>query len=102
MTREDFQKDHGKQWAQIVRAPSFQQGMVFLSIQELERIKNLTDEQISTNAVTILSDLRGRLRHEAELMSLPTIEDAVTNDPVSDGKYASQEEEFFQQTQVKP
>lgn len=72
---QEFQKTHGQQWARIVGMSSFNAGMVHLSIQALDKIRGLTDDEITKNSVTILSDLRGRLQHEHALFSLPVPEE---------------------------
>ena len=72
---EEFQKAHGQQWGKILGMSSFNAGMIHLAIQAMEGIRNLSDDEITRNAAIILSDLRGRLRHESELLSLPVIVD---------------------------
>jgi len=98
MTLEEFHKAHGPAWARITNLPSFTQGMIFLSLQHTEQIKNLTDEQISMNAVTILAELRGRLRMEAELMALPTMEEPAPFNPLRED-YVDAEKEAFEEDQ---
>lgn len=73
MTLEEFQQEHGAEWSKIVNSCSFTQGMIFLSLEATAYIKNLSDEQIKNDAPIILADLRGRMRHEAELFALPII-----------------------------
>lgn len=76
MTLEEFQDLHGAQFGQVLKLPSFNAALVFLSLQVCEEIKQKTDTEIRDNAVIILADLRGRLRHEFELLSLPVPQQA--------------------------
>lgn len=98
MTIEEFHKAHGPAWARISRLPSFAQGLIFISIQHLEMVKLLQDHEISTNAVGILSELRGRLRMEAELMALATMEEPLPSDPLRES-YVDPEKEAFEESQ---
>lgn len=70
MTTEEFQAQYGEDFARILNSPAFSAGMIHLTIAVTNRVKNLSDEEIQRNSVTILSDLRGRLRHESELIAL--------------------------------
>lgn len=95
---EEFQKKHGRAWAKIIELPSFNAGMVHLSIQAMETIKRLSDQEIKDNSAIILADLRGRLRHETELFSLPVlIEPEVTDDVRED--YPNSIDEHFAEHQ---
>lgn len=84
-TLEEFQKTHGEAFAHILQNPAFNAGMIHLSIGLMNTIKRLTDDQITNNAVVILSDLRGRLLHETALFTL-----ALPPEP--EGKHELQEE----------
>ncbi len=93
---QEFQKTHGQQWQKIVGMRSFNEGLILLNVAATEAIRQLTDDEISRNAVTILSDLRGRLRHEHALLSLPVPKEPMpTNDIRED--YADAVEEAFQE-----
>ncbi len=94
MTIQEFHKKHGPAWARIANISSFTEGLIFLSLQHTEQIKQLTDEQITSNSVMILAELRGRLRFEAELMALPTMEESVPT-PVLREDYVDSEQEAF-------
>lgn len=94
--QEEFKTAHGRQWAKIVGLSSFNAGMIHLSIQALDTIRNLSDDQITKNSVTILSDLRGRLRHESELFALPVIEEDVPTGDIRED-YPDQIEEAFKE-----
>lgn len=100
MTIEEFHKVHGPAWARITNLPSFTQGMIFLSIQHLEMVRTLQDHEITSNAVTILSELRGRLRMEAELMALPAMEEPTPTTPLSE-EYPDSENEAWEEQQRK-
>lgn len=99
---EEFHKKHGPMWARIANISSFTEGLIFLSLQHTERIKNLEDHEITTNAVTILAELRGRLRMEAELLALPTLEEQVPVQTLRE-EYPNSEQEAYdeQQRQLK-
>lgn len=84
-TLEEFQNLHGEAFAHILANPAFNAGMIHLSIDLMNSIKRLSDEQITNNAVVILSDLRGRLLHETAFYTL-----ALTPEPA--GKTDLQEE----------
>ncbi len=75
---EDFKKAHGLAWAKILNMRSFTAGMIHLNISMMEEIKHLSDDDITRNSVTILAGLRGRLLHEAALLSLPIMEEEST------------------------
>lgn len=98
MTRDDFQKAHGLQWAKIIGMRSFSEGMVLLSIELMENIKNLSDQQIREDASIILADLRGRLQHESALFDLPVIHEQSASGEIQT-EYVDQEEEFHKQHQ---
>lgn len=95
MTIEEFQDLHGAQFGQVLRLPSFNAALVFLSLQVCESIKLLNDDQIRENAPIILADLRGRLRHEHELVSLP-IPQEQPNQNLQE-EYVDQVKEHFEQ-----
>lgn len=97
MTLEEFQDLHGAQFGQVLKLPSFNAALVFLSLQVCEGIKLLTDDQIRDNAVIVLSDLRGRLRHEFELLSLPVPQQAPTEQLTEE--YVDPAKEAFEQFQ---
>lgn len=94
--REQFQKQHGREWASIINQPSFNAGMVHLSVEALDRIRRLTDEEIRENSIIILSDLRGRLWHETELLSLPVIIEAAPTGDIAE-EYPNSVDELYQE-----
>lgn len=69
-TLEEFQHLHGEAFAHILANPAFNAGMIHLSIDLMNTIKRLSDAEITSNAVVILSDLRGRLLHETAFYTL--------------------------------
>ncbi len=95
---EEFQKSHGRQWAKIIGMSSFNAGMIHLKIQAMEQIRTLSDDEITRNAVTILSGLRGLLQHEFQLFGLPVITD---DEPLADlrEEYPEQINEAFEEQQ---
>ena len=95
MTLEEFQDRHGTQFGQILKLPAFNEALVFLSLKVCEEVKMLNDSEIRDNAVIILSDLRGRLRHEFELLSLPVPQEAPKENLVEE--YVDQVAENFDQ-----
>lgn len=98
MNLEEFQALHGEAFAHILNNPAFSAGMIHLTIATTNRLKNLTDQEIRDNAAVILSDLRGRLRHEAELIALAVPpEPNGLGDPMED--YPDGIEEHFKETQ---
>lgn len=97
MTLEEFHKAHGPAWARISNLPSFAQGLIFISLQHLEMVKALEDHQITNNAVTILSELRGRLRMEAEIMGLATMEEPLPTAPLQEDYVDSEQEAWKEQ-----
>lgn len=97
MTDEEFLKSHGLQWAKIIQMNSFTAGMIRLTLEATARIQNLSDEEIKENSVVILSDLRGRLKHEAELFALPIPPEEPP--PEIREEVVNQEEEFFKEQQ---
>lgn len=99
---EEFHKAHGPAWARITSFSSFNAGLTFISIQHTREILALTDEEIAAKAVVILSEIRGRLRMEAELLALPTMEEQIPVQTLREEYVDSQEEAFTeQQRQLK-
>jgi hypothetical protein len=71
MTRtEEFQKKYGPDYAKTIHEPAFTDAMLLLNLEKLDRIVNLSDEEIEKHSREILSDLRGHLKHELDLMML--------------------------------
>ena len=68
--------------------------MTRISLNTLERIASLTDIEITQNSVTILADLRGQLRHENALLSLPVVAEPVTQVEVREEPVDQVEESF--------
>lgn len=98
MTIEEFHERHGAKWARIINLPSFNDGLIFVSLQHTQRLLNLTDAEITTNAVMILSEIRGRLRMQAEIMALPTLEEPTQEAPLTE-EYPNSEEEAWAEMQ---
>jgi hypothetical protein len=71
MTRtEEFQKKYGPDYAKTIHQPAFTDAMLLLNLEKLDRIVNLSDEEIEKHSREILADLRGHLKHELDLMML--------------------------------
>jgi hypothetical protein len=71
MTRvEEFQKKYAGDYAKAIHEPSVMDGLMLLNLEKLDRIVNLSDEEIEKHSREILSDLRGHLKHELDLMML--------------------------------
>lgn len=94
MTIEEFHKKHGPAWAHILSISSTTEGLIFLSLQHTQRILNYTDEQIIQHGVGLMFELRGRLRMEAEIMGLATMEEPKESVQVRED-YVNPEEEAF-------
>ena len=69
---QEFQKAYGAALLQITQSTPFREAMYLLNKAKLASITGLTDEHIEKNGREILADLRGHLKHEDDLMSLPT------------------------------
>jgi hypothetical protein len=67
---EEFQKKHAGDYAKAIHEPSVMDGLLLLNLDKLDRIVNLSDEEIEKHSREILSDLRGHLKHELDLMML--------------------------------
>src|SRR5882724_6579863 len=68
---EEFQKECGEEWSKIVHSKAFTAAMVLLSAEKTNAIVQLSDEHIEKNGREILADLRGHLKHENDLFTLP-------------------------------
>lgn len=69
---EQFLAQHGTEWTQIVNGRAWPAAMTLASVEKLERIAQLSDEDIRINGQIILADFRGHLQHENALSDLPT------------------------------
>lgn len=96
--KEEFQKTHGLQWAKIVNMSSFNAGLIALNMDALDVIRNLTDDQITKNSVTILAALRGRLQHESELFGLPIMTEEPATGDIRE-EYVDQIDEAFAESE---
>ena len=67
---DEFQVQYGAEWLSITKSPAFLAGMQLLNVRKLKGLTALTDEQIEKNGREILSDLRGHLQHEEDLLTL--------------------------------
>jgi hypothetical protein len=79
---DNFQKEHGDQWATITQHPAFGAAMSFLNLRKIAGIAALTDEQIESSGKLVLADLRGHLNHENDLINLATAQDFVFGEPL--------------------
>lgn len=95
---DEFLQKHGAEFSKILRNPSFNAGMILLTLRVMEGVKNLSDDEITRNSLVILSDIRGRLRHETEILSLPTPPEELDVNEVQE-EYVDQITENFQESQ---
>lgn len=70
--------------------------MFLLSLEITEGIARLDDSQIKDNAAIILADIRGRLRHEKAMLTLPVITTDEMATPLAE-EYVDQAAEAFEQ-----
>lgn len=89
---EEFQQIYGGEWLRIVQSAPFRAGLLFLNIRKLEAITTLSNRDIETSGREILSDLRGHMILENDLMRLHVMQESVlpTEEP----------EEYFSPTQL--
>lgn len=83
MQRTDFLKANGGEWVSIIQSRSFMDGMTLLSLERLEKIRSLSNQEIKDDAVIILSELRGALQHEADLFNLAQPPEEQAEDPTA-------------------
>jgi hypothetical protein len=88
---QDFQKAYGAQLLAITQSTPFREAMYLLNKAKLNGITGLSNEAIERNGREILADLRGHLKHEDDLMSLPTRTEEF---PIEEA------EDYFSPTQV--
>ena len=88
---QEFQKAYGAALLQITQSTPFREAMYLLNKAKLASITGLTNEHIERNGREILADLRGHLKHEDDLMSLPTRTEEIAIDEL---------EEYLSPTQV--
>lgn len=81
---EDFQRDHGDQWASITQHPAFGAAMSLLNLRKIAGIASLSDETIEVSGKLIVADLRGHLQHENDLINLATAKDFVFGTPLTE------------------
>lgn len=67
---QEFQKSHAEEWSKIIRSPAFSAAFALLNQEKIEKIIELTPEQIKENGIAILADLAGHLKHENDLVTL--------------------------------
>lgn len=89
---EEFQRAYGDEWLRTIQSPGFRAAMQLLNIRKLESITNLSNEQIEKNGREILSDLKGHLQHENDLLTLHEKRDFKTP--------FEEEEEYFPPEQI--
>ena len=87
----EFQKAYGAALLQITQSTPFREAMYLLNKAKLASITGLSNENIERNGREILADLRGHLKHEDDLMSLPTRTEEIAID---------EPEEYLSPTQV--
>lgn len=90
---DNFQKEHGEQWASIIQLPAFGAAMSLLNLRKIASIATLTDEQIEASGKLIVSDLRGHLNHENDLINLSTAQEFVFGEPLRE-TYPDEAEEL--------
>lgn len=81
---QEFQKAYGPQWLSIVRSEACREGMFLLNRSKLDLITNLSNEDIEKHSREILSDLRGHLKHEMDMVTLHTREEALPGEETED------------------
>ena len=91
---QEFQKAYGAALLQITQSTPFREAMYLLNKAKLASITGLTNEHIERNGREILADLRGHLKHEDDLMSLPTRSDELTEEVVEEYLSPTQAAEF--------
>jgi hypothetical protein len=69
---DDFQRTYGDLWLGIVTSAPFQAALLTLNVQKLKDITSLTYEQIKEHGELIVSDLKGHLQLEENLLTLHT------------------------------
>jgi hypothetical protein len=67
---EDFQAQHGRDWAQLIGTPAFASALALSNSEKIQEIVVLTDDEIATKGQIILADLRGHLKYESGLLGL--------------------------------
>jgi hypothetical protein len=72
---KQFQGKYGSEWKRFVESPAGQAGLQFLRNRKMERVLMLSESDIEKNSREYLSDLKGYLQHEDELMKLPEMTD---------------------------
>lgn len=72
---KQFQAKHARAWKRILDSPVYQAGTQFLRNRALEKVALLSEEEIEKHSREHLAELRGILRHENDLESLPDMTD---------------------------
>ena len=67
---KQFQAKYGSQWKKILDSPVYQAGTQFLRNRALERLALLSESEIEKNSREYIGELRGILRHEADMATL--------------------------------
>lgn len=67
---QEFQRKHGEAWSKIVRNPAFADAMTLLNVEKMQKITELSPEQIHAYGPEILADLVGHVKHENDLFTL--------------------------------
>jgi len=65
-----WQAKYADWWRKFTDNDAFQAGIQFLRNQKLDSVANLNEKQIEENAREYISNLRGYLQHEQELLKL--------------------------------
>lgn len=89
---ELFQREHGAEWASLVRSPAFNAALLLVNAETVQAITTLSNEEIEERGKIILADLRGRLAHEAHLISLSVVQTGPLND-LPEATYPDPEDE---------
>lgn len=100
MELKDFQSKHGPAWARIINSDAYQDASILLSINKLNYIQTMSNEDITTHGAIILADLRGHLQHEFGLNSLLKLVEGESNEPTTE--YGNQLEEAAESAPIQP
>lgn len=98
---EEFQSQHGREWADIVRSTAFPAALSIATAEKIQSFVNLTDEKIATQAHIILADLRGHLRYEQALLGLHEQKKSVFDDGPTEDYTTNPEEEAHREAIIQ-
>ena len=97
----EFQRAYASEWMRIATSPAFLAALQLLNIRKLNGLTALTNEQIERNGREILSDLRGHLQHENDLVTLHSKEDFTIPFEEPDEYFSQEQIEEMEQVKEK-